>query len=74
MCYFFKRAVTNECRAQMKYLVGEGRRIAEEVLLQTTLVTKNFILFYPVLDLKFRVFRQQERRLSYLILLLIHHR
>jgi len=73
MCYFVKRAVTNEYRAQMKYLAGEGRRISEEVLLQATLYTKNFI-FYPVLDLKFRVFRQQDKSLSYLILLLIHRR
>jgi len=74
MYYFVKTAVTNECRAQMKYLAGEGRRIAEEVLLQATLSTKNLILCYPVLDLNFRVFRQQDRRLSYLILLLIHRR
>jgi len=74
MCYFVKRALTIECRAQMKYLAGEGRRIAEEVLLQATLSTKNFILCYAVLDLKLRVFRQQDRRLSYLILLVIHRR
>jgi len=74
MCYFDKRAMTDECRAQMKYLAGEGRRISEEVLLQATLSTKNFILRYPVLDLKFRLFCQQDRRLSYLILLLIHQR
>jgi hypothetical protein len=56
MCYFVKRAVTNEHRAQMKYLAGEGRTISEEVLLQATLPTKNFIACYPVLDPKFRVF------------------
>jgi hypothetical protein len=74
MCYFVKRAVTDECRAQMKHLAGEGRRISEEVLLQATLSNKNSVLCYPVLDLNFLVFRQQDRRLSYLILLLIHRR
>jgi hypothetical protein len=62
MCYFVQRAVTHKCRAQMKYLAEEGQKILE-ILLQATLSTEHFILCYSVLDLKFRVFRQQDMRL-----------